>query len=225
MRHFALTTAASLVLASGVIGGAQATQVALISGITVTDFGRVNPLVAGLTQPTPYQTSPLSGAYVAVMTGQQGGGNPYAPNPGWDPFGPADTTHQWINVGDNNTGAFYALSGHSLTIVWGSPNDNSAGNDNVVSFLDSSSNVIGSVEAADLYSKFSGITNTTEPGYLINFAVPTAFSAVEFSTGPSAFEFAVANVPEPSTWAMMLLGFSGLGYAAFRRNGRKTAIA
>ena len=26
-------------------------------------------------------------------------------------------------------------------------------------------------------------------------------------------------VPEPSTWAMMLLGFAGLGYAALRRNG------
>jgi len=24
-------------------------------------------------------------------------------------------------------------------------------------------------------------------------------------------------VPEPSTWAMLLLGFAGLGYAAYRR--------
>ena len=30
-------------------------------------------------------------------------------------------------------------------------------------------------------------------------------------------------VPEPSTWAMMLVGFGGLGYAAFRR--RRTAVA
>ena len=28
------------------------------------------------------------------------------------------------------------------------------------------------------------------------------------------------GVPEPSTWAMMLLGFAGLGYAAFRRSNR-----
>jgi hypothetical protein len=27
-------------------------------------------------------------------------------------------------------------------------------------------------------------------------------------------------VPEPATWSMMLLGFAGLGYAAFRRNGK-----
>ncbi len=33
-----------------------------------------------------------------------------------------------------------------------------------------------------------------------------------------------AGVPEPSTWAMLLAGFGGLGFAAFRR-ARKTSIA
>ncbi len=32
-------------------------------------------------------------------------------------------------------------------------------------------------------------------------------------------------VPEPATWAMMLVGFSGLGYAAFRRRRQAPAIA
>ena len=34
-------------------------------------------------------------------------------------------------------------------------------------------------------------------------------------------------IPEPSTWAMMLLGFAGLGYAAFRRSakGQRSAVA
>jgi hypothetical protein len=27
-------------------------------------------------------------------------------------------------------------------------------------------------------------------------------------------------VPEPSTWAMLMLGFTGLGYAAFRRSAK-----
>jgi hypothetical protein len=31
-------------------------------------------------------------------------------------------------------------------------------------------------------------------------------------------------VPEPSTWAMMLLGFAGLGFA-FRQSRRKAAVA
>jgi hypothetical protein len=30
----------------------------------------------------------------------------------------------------------------------------------------------------------------------------------------------VGSVPEPSTWAMMLIGFAGLGYAALRLTGR-----
>jgi hypothetical protein len=33
-----------------------------------------------------------------------------------------------------------------------------------------------------------------------------------------------AAVPEPSTWAMMILGFAGLGYVAYRRQ-KKNAVA
>jgi PEP-CTERM motif len=36
---------------------------------------------------------------------------------------------------------------------------------------------------------------------------------------------ATSSIPEPSTWAMMALGFVGLGYAAFRRNARGRAVA
>ena len=34
-----------------------------------------------------------------------------------------------------------------------------------------------------------------------------------------------SNVPEPGTWAMMALGFAGLGYVAFRRNMKPPAVA
>jgi PEP-CTERM motif len=34
----------------------------------------------------------------------------------------------------------------------------------------------------------------------------------------------VPTVPEPSTWAMMLIGFAGLGYASLRRKGAVRAI-
>jgi hypothetical protein len=34
-------------------------------------------------------------------------------------------------------------------------------------------------------------------------------------------------IPEPSTWAMLVIGFMGLGYAAFRRSakGREGTLA
>ncbi len=34
-----------------------------------------------------------------------------------------------------------------------------------------------------------------------------------------------ASTPEPSTWAMMLLGFAGLGFAGYRKSRKAAAIA
>jgi hypothetical protein len=48
-----------------------------------------------------------------------------------------------------------------------------------------------------------------------------AFS-LQFSTG---FGPAGSAVPEPSTWAMMLLGFAGLGYVGYRTSRKAVSIA
>jgi hypothetical protein len=34
-----------------------------------------------------------------------------------------------------------------------------------------------------------------------------------------------ASTPEPSTWAMMILGFAGLGFAGYRKPRKAVAIA
>ena len=47
----------------------------------------------------------------------------------------------------------------------------------------------------------------------------TPFSNFTAYSSQNAFEFDMAT-PEPSTWAMLMLGFGGLGYAAFRRGVR-----
>ena len=47
----------------------------------------------------------------------------------------------------------------------------------------------------------------------------TLLWAPEPSIGPTI------AIPEPSTWAMMLLGFAGLGYAGFRKAKAKAALA
>jgi hypothetical protein len=52
-----------------------------------------------------------------------------------------------------------------------------------------------------------------------------------FVTAPSIFETAPKRVsselvaPEPSTWAMMLIGFVGLGYAGYRASRKSAAAA
>ena len=45
----------------------------------------------------------------------------------------------------------------------------------------------------------------------------TANSGAIFTTGPTSGGGGQPTVPEPSTWAMMLIGFAELGFAAFRR--------
>jgi PEP-CTERM motif len=46
-----------------------------------------------------------------------------------------------------------------------------------------------------------------------------------FPTFNAVFSLTGNVVPEPSTWAMMLLGFAGLGFAAYLRAGRLAARA
>jgi hypothetical protein len=43
----------------------------------------------------------------------------------------------------------------------------------------------------------------------------TTLSGHDYSTGAG-----VSGVPEPSTWALMLIGFAGLGFAGYRRRTR-----
>jgi hypothetical protein len=206
--------AAAIAVMVGFSSAANASVVASIDGITVTDYGTSTaglPLVA---QPA---ASISSGA--VIETGQPSGTQS---NPGWSPFGSADTLHTWWNIGEVNGEVDFARSGNTLYIVWGSPNDN-----NTVTFLNGLGTAIGDVTTQDLVNKF-GVANTQNPGgYVIGFDLTSlgGFSKVDFTTGPTAFEFAfTAPVPEPSTWAMMILGFVGLGFMAYRRKQSGPAI-
>jgi hypothetical protein len=140
-------------------------------------------------------------------------------NPGWDPYGASDTTHYWWNI-EGGAVTFNGLS-NALTIVWGSPNDTDSSATNTVKFYsgaNGSGSVIGKVLASDLYSNFSDINNTQDPGYLISFMTPEQFGSVVFTTGSSDFEFAA--VPELSTWAMLGIGFAGLALTGYKRSRR-----
>jgi hypothetical protein len=45
----------------------------------------------------------------------------------------------------------------------------------------------------------------------------------DISDGEFDYTLTIGAVPEPSTWALMLLGFAGLGFAGYRRSAKAVA--
>jgi hypothetical protein len=69
---------------------------------------------------------------------------------------------------------------------------------------------------------FVGVGTTQES--LVVSQSPGAGTLSGSLSGQVTYSYSPAPVPEPSTWAMMLIGFAGLGYAAARRKGVLRAI-
>jgi hypothetical protein len=96
--------------------------------------------------------------------------------------------------------------------------------------------IITGVDPGETFNFFAGATIVSAPfiatfdstcaGPVAGTCLITGFGdaaavSVEMNTEGTIFVAAVSatagTVPEPSTWAMLLLGFAGLGYAGWRR--------
>ena len=85
-----VAAAAATILAASAASAATA----IIDGITVNDYGRVNPAGPDFAQPG------IGTGTAQIQIGQVSGpGNPPEfGNPGWNPYGLSDTTHHWWNI-------------------------------------------------------------------------------------------------------------------------------
>src|SRR5258708_17402794 len=107
------------------------------------------------------------------------------------------------------------------------------------------------VGAAYLYDSAHNYIGTVTPGYLDSSAFLSSDGTSGFATfsnnqpagqatleidfagintsndlAPISATFAVTSaVPEPSTWAMMILGFAGIGFVAYRRKSKPALMA
>jgi hypothetical protein len=64
---------------------------------------------------------------------------------------------------------------------------------------------------------------TLQDGFASDYFPPDGGQAVILASG--ALTSGTLTVPEPSTWAMMLMGFAGLGFAGYRASRRTAAAA
>ena len=134
------------------------------------------------------------------------------------PFG--DTT-QFASVGTLTAPATSTLllSGGSYNYVglyWGSIDGY-----NSLTITDASGDHV--VDAANYASVLTPPTGNQGAGgsLYINIFSDSAITKLTFFSSQAAFEFdnlTVAAVPEASTWAMMILGFLGLGFLGYRKS-------
>ena len=140
------------------------------------------------------------------------------------------TTYMAVQSGGSET-ATWSKPQTSLSIYWGSIDagicgggSQSCGNVNSISISMDNFTLTGK-QLMSLGALGKGSETSAADNELVKISGLSPFTEVTFRTTGNAFEFSLPGsgsaVPEPSTWAMLALGFAGLGYAAFRRNSKK----
>ena len=110
---------------------------------------------------------------------------------------------------------------NSLQILWGTVDTDV--NRNLLVTTNVGTHSISGADIFTAMQSFCGATCTPVAGQFEAYVTITGlspFTSVTFSdTSTNSFEFLLAAVPEPSTWAMMILGFLGVGFLAYRKQG------
>jgi hypothetical protein len=213
-RVFAILTAA---VSAGLLVSSSA-NAAIISvtsgGVADATSGQVSAFASAPGAVTYDMSSNpgFGGDPVAFVTGSSSG--QYA-----TPFG--DTT-QFASVGTLTAPATSTLllsgSSNYVGLYWGSID----GYNSLIITDASGDHVVNSANYASVLTPPNGDQGADGSLY-INIFTDSAITKLTFFSNQAAFEFdnlTVAAVPEASTWAMMILGFLGLGFLGYRKSAK-----
>jgi hypothetical protein len=199
-----------LVLATAAIVAVPGTAMAAITLDSVT------PGTVPYTGPTPtydFETpAPVVGGLVTNTSVGGVSAQPLGSTGNFWTVGPTDGSPGILSL--TSFGDIYNIS-----FIWGSVDSY-----NLIEFLDGVGGVLASFNGNAIFNPANG--NQTDPNLnpVVRFAVSGAevssLASLRLSSTGNAFEtdnFAVNAVPEPATWAMMLLGFGAMGVSLRRR--------
>ncbi|WOH53749.1 PEP-CTERM sorting domain-containing protein [Bradyrhizobium sp. sBnM-33] len=168
-------------------------------------------------------------------TGQNFNSQPLGPAIG--SFAIGDWTFTPINnsqilIGSDGSGAQpFGTTGNYLSVLGGGSIDISFSSRTSISFFWGSVDDYNSIVFHTVNGPVALTGNNVAPllptgcqnsalcnGY-VTFNSDDAFSKVTISSSGNSFELTnISAVPEPSTWAMMILGFLGLGFFGYRKS-------
>jgi hypothetical protein len=136
------------------------------------------------------------------------------------PLGMGNTTYMSV-FGGGTEQVVFAQARDSISIYWGSIDPG-----NVFSAITIGGYTLTGAQLVALGATDDGSHTSPTSNEVVTISGLGDFTTATFSSARNSFEFSlVEGVPEPATWAMMALGFAGLGYAAFRRNTKSRALA
>ena len=223
MRTLSLGIAGAAALAMSSAAGAAITIGSVVDG--------VNPYAG----PAPTYTfdvgsrpTAVGGAFVSGTLGIQHA-QPYGTDAGTGAFGGAGGYYS-VGPGDGSPGTlnltpFGDIT--SLSFVWGSVDAY-----NTLQFCQDAAcaNVLASFTGNQIVNPADGDRTDPHTNPLVTFLLTgsdvTNFNYLRLNSTQNAFEIdnlRINPVPEPATWAMMLVGFAGIGMSLRRR--RQTVLA
>ncbi len=199
-----------LVLASA---AAMALPAAAHAAVTIASTTPGSAPYAGPAPTFDFETAaPVSGGTVTTGSLETIRAQPFGSTGNYWTVGPTDGSPGILNLS-----AFGDI--FNISFLWGSVDSY-----NFIDFLDGSDNVIATFGGSDIFNPANG--NQTDPNLnpVVRFDITgehvASLTSLRLRSTNNAFEtdnFAINAVPEPATWAMMLLGFGAIGFGMRRR--------
>lgn len=195
---------------------ASAAALALPSAASAAvTLGSVTPGTAPYSGPTPtydFETpAPVTGGLVTSTSVPNISAAPFGSSGNFWTVGPADGSPGILDL--SSIGDIFSIS-----FIWGSVDTF-----NSIEFL-AGNTVLATFTGSDIFDPANGDQNNPNLNPVVLFNVTdgdiSGLTSIRLSSSQNAFEtdnFAINAVPEPATWALMLLGFGAVGFTMRRR--------